>query len=251
MVLQKDSDLKLLNTIEEKKQILEEVGIDCLIIHPFTKDFSRLTALEFVRDILVNQLGIKKIIIGYDHRFGRNRNANIDDLKTFGNTFDFGVEEIPAQEIDEVSVSSTKIRKALLEGDVKTATTYLGYPYMLTGKVVRGKGLGREMAFPTANLKIPEDYKLIPKTGVYVVSAVINREQVFGMMNIGFNPTVAGKIKSVEVHFFDYSGDLYGETIRVNLLYRLRDEKKFESLEQLKSQLQQDKSHALGLIAQK
>ena len=248
MVLQKDADIKLLNTIDEKKQILEDVGVDMLIIHPFTREFSRLTALEFVRDLLVNQLQVKKIIIGYDHHFGRNRNANINDLINFGNTFDFQVEEIPAQEIDEVSVSSTKIRKALLDGEVATANKYLGYPYMLTGEVIRGKGLGRELEFPTANLRIPETYKLIPKTGAYAIGATINRQQVYGMMNIGFNPTVAGTEKSTEVHFFDYSGDLYGQTIQVSLLHRLRDERKFDSLDELRSQLAQDKAKALELL---
>lgn len=248
MVLQKDTELKLLNTIEEKTQIFEDTGLDFLIIHPFTREFSRLTALEFVRDILVNQLGIKKIIIGYDHRFGRNRNANIKDLRTFGNTFDFEVEEIPVQEIDEVSVSSTKIRKALLDGDVTTANAYLGYQYMLTGIVVRGKGLGRELNFPTANLKIRESHKLIPKNGAYAVQAVIDRQQVFGMMNIGFNPTVDGTQKSIEVHFFDYSGDLYEKSLQIRLIKRLRDERKFNSLNDLQTQLNKDKVTALALI---
>ena len=153
MVLQKDSDIKLLNTLEEKQQILQKMGLDFLIIHPFTLDFSRLSATEFVRDILVNELKAKRIVIGYDHRFGRNRNANINDLMAFGSTLDFEVEEIPAQIIDDVSVSSTKIRRALEEGDVKTANSYLGYNYMLTGKVKKGRGLGKQLDFPTANLQ--------------------------------------------------------------------------------------------------
>lgn len=248
LVLQKDSELKLLNTIDEKIQIMEDTGIDNLIIHPFTKEFSRLTALEFVRDILVNQLAIKKVIIGYDHRFGRNRNANIKDLIAFGSTFDFEVEEIPVQEIDEISVSSTKIRKALLDGEVITANSYLGYQYMITGKVVKGKGLGRELKFPTANLRIAESYKLIPKNGAYAISAIIDRQQVFGMMNIGFNPTVDGTQKSIEVHFFDFSGNLYEKTVQVRLIDRLRDERKFNSLEDLKIQLQKDKVNALKAI---
>ena len=204
MVLQKDSDIKLLNTIGEKTKILRELRLDQLIVHPFTKEFSRLSATEFVRDILVNDLKTKKIIIGYDHRFGRNRNANITDLRAFGSALDFQVEEIPAQEIDEVSVSSTKIRKALEEGDVQTANTYLGYPYMLTGLIQKGKGLGRQINFPTANLHIQETYKLVPKNGVYVVQSDLFGEKVYGMMNIGYNPTVEGKEKSTEVHFFDF-----------------------------------------------
>jgi len=249
MVLQKDTDIKLLNTIDEKIAILKNMGLDILVIHPFTKEFSRLSATEFVRDLLVNKLKSKKIIIGYDHRFGRNRNANISDLISFGNTLDFEVEEIPAQEIDDVSVSSTKIRKALESGDIETANMYLGYEYMLTGTVQKGKGLGRQLHFPTANLAITEDYKLIPKTGAYTVSSVLNDSTVYGMMNIGYNPTVNGKVQSIEVHFFDFEKDLYEQKIQVNMLHRLRDEYKFESLEALKQQLALDRKNALQFIS--
>ncbi len=249
MVLQKDADIKLLNTIDEKKLILEKLGLDNLIIHPFTKDFSRLTATEFVRDLLVNKLNTKKIIIGYDHRFGRNRNANINDLITFGLTYDFEVEEISAQEIDDVSVSSTKIRKALADGDIETANAYLGYQYMLTGKVVQGKGLGRQLDYPTANLHIEETYKLIPKTGAYVVSSTINNTTVFGMMNIGFNPTVSGKNKTIEIHFLDFDQDLYDQKLQIDIMARLRDEHKFESVNALKDQLFKDKENTRSIIA--
>ncbi|AYN69263.1 bifunctional riboflavin kinase/FAD synthetase [Euzebyella marina] len=249
MVLQKDADIKLLNTIDEKCKILENLGLDQLIIHPFTREFSRLTATEFVRDILVNDLKTKKIIIGYDHRFGRNRNANITDLKAFGSTLDFEVEEIPAQEIDEVSVSSTKIRKALEEGDVQTANSYLGYNYMLTGTIKKGKGLGRQLGFPTANLHIAEDYKLVPKKGVYVVQSQINGKQIFGMMNIGYNPTVAGKEKSTEINFFDFSKDLYGQKIQIEILKRIRDEHKFNSVEELKNQLEKDRQTSISFLS--
>lgn len=249
MVLQKDSDLKLLNTLEEKQQILESMGLDYLIVHPFTRQFSRLTATEFVRDILVNKLKAKKIVIGYDHRFGRNRNANINDLIAFGSTLDFEVEEIPAQLVDDVSVSSTKIRKALETGDVKTANSYLGYHYMLTGVVKKGKGLGKQIDFPTANLHIEESYKLIPKNGVYVVKTNWKDQVVHGMMNIGFNPTVDGKERSKEIHFFDFDEDLYGKKIQVELLDRIRDEYKFTSIEALRSQLIKDKETSLSIIA--
>jgi len=249
MVLQKDSDIKLLNTLDEKIQILESQGLDFLIIHPFSKDFSRLSATEFVRDILVNKLGVKKITIGYDHRFGRNRTANISDLITFGNTFDFEVEEISALEIDDVSVSSTKIRKALAEGDIKTANTYLGYQYMLTGKIKKGKGLGRQLNFPTANLQIEESYKLIPKNGSYVVQSHLHGVKIFGMMNIGFNPTVSGTEKTIEINFFDFSKDIYGEKIQIEIIERLRDEHKFESVDALKVQLMKDKETSLSIIA--
>jgi riboflavin kinase/FMN adenylyltransferase len=249
MVLQKDADIKLLNTLEEKKAILNKMGLDILVIHPFTREFSRLTATEFVRDLLVNKLKSKKIIIGYDHRFGRNRTANINDLIAFGNTFDFGVEEIPAQEIDEVSVSSTKIRKALEEGDVQTANEYLGYEYMLTGTVKEGKGLGRKLEYPTANIVIEASYKLIPKTGSYIVKSNIDEKVVYGMMNIGFNPTVNGTQKTIEVHFFDFKDDLYERTIQIDMLNRLRDERKFDSLDALKEQLMKDKIDSLRFIS--
>ena len=249
MVLQKDADIQLLNTLEEKKQILAGMGLDYLVIHPFTKEFSRLSATEFVRDILVNSLKAKKIIIGYDHRFGRNRNANIQDLIAFGNTLDFEVEEIPAQEIDEVSVSSTKIRKALLEGDITTANSYLSYPYILTGTITKGKGLGKQFGFPTANLQIAEDYKLIPKNGVYVVQGEIMGQTHYGMMNIGYNPTVAGTHKSIEINFFDFDGNLYGQKVQVGILHRIRDEHKFDTVEELKNQLAKDRNHSLALIS--
>lgn len=250
MVLQKDADIKLLNTIDEKIKILEGLGLDYLIIHPFTKEFSRFTATDFVRDILVNALRTKKIIIGYDHRFGRNRDANISDLMAFGSTLDFEVEEIPAQEIDEVSVSSTKIRKALEEGDIKTANKYLGYSYMLTGIVKKGKGLGKQLNFPTANLFIEEPYKLIPKNGVYVVQCTMGKATVSGMMNIGFNPTVSGKEKSIEIHFFDLEKDLYYQKLQIDIVARIRDEHKFDSVESLKVQLQKDKLTSLSMLSQ-
>ena len=250
MVLQQDANIQLLNTIDEKIGILERTGLDYLIIHPFTKAFSRLSAREFVRDILVNELRTKKIIIGYDHRFGRNRNANINDLVAFGNILDFEVEEIPAQEVDEVSVSSTKIRKALEEGDIKTANAYLGYEYMLTGTVKKGRGLGRQLGFPTANLTIAENYKLIPKNGVYAVKSALKGQPTYGMMNIGYNPTVpgSGTERTIEIHFFDFDQDLYDQKIQVDILEWIREEEKFGSLEDLKAQLQKDRLTVLARI---
>ncbi|MEL7271253.1 MAG: bifunctional riboflavin kinase/FAD synthetase [Bacteroidota bacterium] len=251
MVLQKDTSIKLLNTLEEKKAILKDLGLDYLVIHPFTKEFSRLSALEFTRDVLVNTLQCKKVVIGYDHRFGRNRNANIQDLVSFGSTLDFAVEEIPAQEIDEISVSSTKIRNALSEGDVETANAFLSYPYTLMGIIAKGKGLGREFGFPTANLQIAEDYKLIPKNGAYVVKGVLDDTVHYGMMNIGFNPTVSGEKQSIEINFFDFDGDLYGKKVSVALLHRLRDEHKFGSTDELREQLKKDKQKSIQLITRK
>lgn len=249
MVLQQDADIKLINTLDEKISILEKSGLDQLILYPFTREFSRLTAIEFVRDIIVTKLHAKKVIIGYDHRFGRNRTATIKDLKQFGETYDFEVEEIGVEEVNAVSVSSTKIRKALQEGDMETANTYLGYDFMLTGEVVKGKGLGRQIRFPTANLHIAEKYKLIPGNGVYVVKSHIDGKNVYGMMNIGFNPTVDGKSQSIEIHFFDFDRDIYGRKIQVDMLKRLRDEVRFESVEALSVQLEKDKENALKYIA--
>ena len=240
MVVQNDTNIKMLNTIDEKTKLLEAEGIDHLVVKKFTKEFSRLSAQDYVRDVLVEKLHVKHIIIGYDHHFGRNRTANINDLKAFGEIYDFKVTEISAHEINEVAVSSTKIRSALSDGDLKTANTFLGYNFMLTGTVVKGKGLGKKLDYPTANIQIEEPYKLIPKNGVYVVKSAIEGKTVFGMMNIGTNPTVDGKSQSIEVHFFDFSKDIYGVQIEIEILERLRDEQKFESLEALKSQLSKD-----------
>ena len=251
MVLQKDADIKLINTIDEKALLLEKFGIDQLVVKKFTQDFSRLTALEFVRDILVNKLKTKHIIIGYDHHFGRNRAANIDDLREFGELYDFKVKEITAQEIDEVAVSSTKIRKALMDGDLQTANRYLGYNFMLTGSVIKGKGLGKQIDFPTANLFVEESYKLIPKNGVYVVRSTFESKEIFGMMNIGTNPTVnTEKKQRIEVHFFNFNEDIYNQIFQVEILERLRDEQKFESIDKLQAQLGLDKERALTYIAE-
>lgn len=248
MVLQKDANIKLLNTIDERSEILDNLGLDYLLIQKFSFEFSRLSAEDFVKNILVDKLKAKKVIIGYDHRFGRNRNASIEDLKAFGERYGFDVEEISAQDIDAVSVSSTKIRNALINGDVKKANTFLGYNFILTGKVIKGKKLGRQINFPTANIKIAEDYKLIPKQGSYIVNATIDGVLVYGMMNIGVNPTVNGDKESIEVHFFDFNKDIYNQEIQIHLIERIRDEQKFESVEALKSQLSKDKKAALNFL---
>ena len=248
MVLQKDTDMKQLNTLDEKINLLEGLGIDNLVVHPFDKEFSRLTAEEFVQQVLVDIFKVKKIIIGYDHRFGRNRTANIDDLIAFGKTFGFEVEQISVEEINEVSISSTKIRNALLEGNIELATDYLGYNYSLTGTVTEGKQLGRTIGYPTANIQIKEDYKLVPLNGVYVASANVNGETVYGMMNIGTRPTVDGTYQTIEINLFDFNRDIYGQKITVTLLKRLRPEQKFESLDFLKNQLGADKLAAKDYI---
>ena len=240
MVLQKDLKIQLINTITERIDQLERLGLDHLIIHPFDKDFSRLTAFDFVRDVLVNKLDIDKLIIGYDHHFGKNREGNIEQLTEYSYLYDFKVEEIPAQDIDNVSISSTKIRKALLSGHLKTANNYLGYNFSIKGIVVKGKQLGNTIGYPTANLHIKENYKLIPKKGAYVIKSVIENKLKFGMMNIGMRPTVGGNDRTIEVHFFDFNENIYNKTIKVELLYFLRNEQKFLSLNELKKQLNQD-----------
>ena len=246
MVLQEDLAIKLLNTLDEKIHLLEKIGIHNLVIHPFDEKFSRLTAEEFVKNVLVDQFHIQKIIIGHDHRFGRNRTANIDDLKAFGKQYDFEVEEISAQEIKAVSVSSTKIRNALNEGNVALANEYLGYDYSLTGTIIKGKQLGRTIGFPTANLKLDESFKLIPQNGVYIIKSTLNKKTTFGMMNIGVNPTVEGKHQTIEINYFDFDEDIYDQKITVSISERIRDEQKFDSIALLKQQLEKDKTTAMA-----
>ncbi|NHN27352.1 bifunctional riboflavin kinase/FAD synthetase [Flavobacterium jejuense] len=248
MVLQQDLNIKLLNTIEEKKQLISQFELDHLIIHPFDLEFSRLTAEDFVKNVLVNQLNICSIIIGYDHRFGRNRTATIDDLIEFGTKYNFEVEQITAKEIDEIAISSTKIRNALLDGDIETANTYLGYKYTLSGLVIEGKKIGRTINFPTANIKVDEEYKLIPQNGVYIVSVEIDTSTHFGMMNIGNNPTISEGDQNIEVHIFNFSQSIYNTNIRICFIERIRNEEKFASLYELKKQLEKDKIFSLARI---
>lgn len=248
MVLQQDSDIKLINTIDERIQILEKTGLDSLVIHPFTKEFSRLSAGEYVRQMLIDCLKVRHVIIGYDHRFGRNRNSNITDLASYGVQNDFTVEEISKQDLDDVAISSTKIREALFDGNISKANAYLGYCFMLTGRVVKGKKLGRKLNYPTANLHIEEEYKLIPKNGVYIVKSFIDTKTYFGMMNIGTNPTVNGTRQTIETHFFDTSFNLYDKKIQIEMIKRIRDEKKFDSLEHLQDAMQQDEDFSRDFI---
>lgn len=248
MVLQQNVDLKLINTIDERIDILRSSGIDNLIVYPFTKEFSRLGAQEYIEGILVNKLNAKRVIIGYDHRFGRNRTSDINDLREFGSQLSFDVEEIPEQDIDEVSVSSTKIRNALHEGNLKRANRYLGSPFILTGIVVTGKQIGRKLGYATANLEIKEDYKLIPKGGVYVVKSVIDQKAYYGMMNIGTNPTVGGKEQTIETHFFGWNGDLYGRHLKIELLQRIRDEEDFANTEELVHAMKMDEEYSKNFI---
>jgi riboflavin kinase/FMN adenylyltransferase len=241
MVLQQKNDLKLINTIDERIDFLSETGLDNLVVEPFTKSFSRLNAKAYVEEYLVNYLRAAVVVVGYDHRFGRNRKANIDDLKQYGKTYNFIVEEISKQDIDDVAISSTKIRRAILAGDVELAHTYLTIPFILTGKVIKGKQIGKSLGYPTANLYIKENYKIIPKEGVYIVKSKIDHHTYFGMMNIGHNPTIGeGNHKTIETYFFNFDRDIYDKEIRIEVLKRIRDEQKFESLETLKEAMNRD-----------
>jgi riboflavin kinase/FMN adenylyltransferase len=248
MVLQKDNSIKLINTIKERIEILQKTGLDYLIIHPFDSEFSRLTALDFVRNILVSHINTSKLIIGYDHRFGKNREGNFEQLQEFGHTYDFEVIEIPAQDINDISISSTKVRNALLDSNIKKANRYLGYNFSITGEVVTGKQLGNTIGYPTANIEIEEDYKLIPKKGAYLVKSTMDNSSYYGMMNIGNRPTVNGENDTIEVHFFDFNKDIYGAILKIEILDFLREEQKFDSIDELKEQLHRDKIKSLELI---
>ncbi len=232
--------LRLLTTFEEKTKLLRQFGIDHLITIPFTHGFSQLTSREFIDKILVDTIGTRKLVIGYDHRFGKNREGSFEYLKTHHHEFGFGLEEISRQDVDEIGVSSTKIRQALETGNIAVANSCLGRPYELNGIVIKGQQIGRSIGFPTANVHIPNDYKLIPKDGVYAVEAMVGGSLYKAMLNIGNRPTVDGTKKTVEAHLFDFQGDLYDKQITVYLKSFLRDEQKFENLEALKSQLKLD-----------
>ncbi|OIQ29316.1 MAG: riboflavin biosynthesis protein RibF [Bacteroidetes bacterium MedPE-SWsnd-G2] len=249
MVLQSESSIKLLNTITEKQEVLSQFGLESLYVMPFTADFANMSARDYVKTVLVDLLNAKHVIIGYDHKFGKGRTADFETLKTYGQEFGFDVEEISVKDLENVAVSSTKIRRALDSGEIQTANSYLGYPFFITGEVIKGKSIGQTIGYPTANIFIPENYKLIPKQGVYVVSTVIDGKPIYGMMNIGNNPTVNGTKQSIEVHLFDLNQDLYSKVLKLNFLHHLRNEQKFDSLDKLKQQLHQDKIDSLAFIA--
>ena len=248
MVLQKSQEIKMINTMDEKIHLFEKTGVDNLIIQPFDENFSKIRAKEFVEEILVKRLKIKHIIIGYDHRFGKDREASVEDLKKFGLNYMFTVEEIAAQEIHSIAISSTKIRNAILKGEIKKCNEYLGRNFMLTGKVVHGDGLGKEINFPTANIQIKEPYKIIPKNGVYLAKTIFNSNIYFGMMNIGVRPTIGGKNKSLEIYFFNFKDNIYDKTISIEIINKIRDEEKFSSIDELKTQLKKDEQFCLKLI---
>lgn len=243
-----EHNLRLLSTFEEKTKLLRQFGIDHLITIPFTKEFSQMSSQEFIKKVLIDSIETKKLVIGYDHRFGKNREGSFEYLKANSADFGFELEEISRQDVEEIGVSSTKIRKSLESGDVKTAMTYLGRPYELNGIVIKGQQIGRSIGFPTANIHIPNDYKLIPKDGVYAVEALVGGSIYKSMLNIGNRPTVDGTKKTVEANLFDFQGDLYDKQITVYFREFIRDEHKFESLEALKNQLILDQKHARTIL---
>ncbi|WP_297337407.1 bifunctional riboflavin kinase/FAD synthetase [Algoriphagus sp.] len=240
----KEHNLRLLSTFEEKAKLLRDFGIDHLISIPFTKEFSQMTSHQFIQEVIKKKIGTKKLVIGYDHRFGKNREGSFEYLQENSSAFGFELEEISRQDVDAIGVSSTKIRRALESGEVSTANQYLGRPYELNGLVIKGQQIGRSIGFPTANIHIPNDYKLIPKDGVYAVRALVLGKLYNAMLNIGNRPTVDGSKKTVEAHLFDFQGNLYDQQITIYLEFYLREERKFENLAGLKAQLLIDQEEA-------
>ena len=247
-VLNPDSSLKLINTIDERISLFKKSKIDNLIVHPFTKGFSELDSEDYVKNILVDQLKAKIVLIGYDHKFGKNRTADIKNLKEYGIKYNFEVIEIKAEEINDIAISSTKIRNSIEEGDIQLTNSYLGYEFSFFGKVVKGNSIGKTLGFPTANIKIGTDLKLIPKNGVYLISTIINQKIIFGMMNIGIKPTTNENTKSIEVNLFDFNQNLYDTNITIYIKQFLREEIKFNSLNELKLQIEKDKITCNSII---
>ncbi len=243
-----DHGLKLLNTQEEKIELLNSVGIDNLLVIPFTKDFSRQSSLQFIRDVVVEKIGAKVLVVGYDHRFGKNREGSFENLQEYSNLYGFDLVRIPEQDVENVAVSSSKIRSALLIGDIEQATKYLDRFYSIEGKVIEGKKLGRTLGFPTANIKVVDENKLIPADGIYAVNVFIHKKQYGGMMNIGNNPTIANKGRSLEVNIFEFDESIYNEKIKIEFVDKLRDEIKFDSISELQSQLIKDKLQATEVL---
>ena len=250
-ILNPSIQLSLLNTQSEKIELFKSSGIDNLITQKFNKDFSEYSAEKYVQKILVNKLKTKKILIGYDHRFGKNRDAGIKELKTLGDKYNFDVIEISAKEKNNISISSTKIRNALFNGKLNIAKSYLGYDYKITGKVIQGNSIGRKIGYPTANLQVMDKDKLIPKRGVYLVYTKLENKVIHGMMNIGIKPTIKSKEGSIEVHLFEWKKNIYNKSIDVFLKKFIREEKKFKSLDKLADQLKIDKENCLIMLNEK
>lgn len=245
-----DNDLKLITTMDERIELFERYGIDHLIIHPFTKEFSRLSATEFVRDILVNKMGTKTLVIGYDHRFGRHREGTFETLEEVAPLYNFDLIEIPEQDVNNIAVSSTKIRNALMAGDITTANQYLGHDFELTGTVIHGDKVGKTLGYPTANLEIKDRYKLIPASGIYAVYVQVNDDLYKGMLYIGSRPTLNGTKQSIEVNILDFDKDIYGKMITVALKYKVREDMKLNSIEELKLQIDKDKAETIKLLSE-
>lgn len=248
MVLQPDVPMHLIQTIEERERALAKTGLDYLVIHPFSAEFSRLSADDYVKRVLVQQLNVQKVVVGYDHRFGRNRTASLEDMYHYADIYDFELIEIDAKKIDSTAVSSTKIRKAIDEGNIELANTYLGQPFTLEGMIVHGDKRGRELSYPTANMDLQNPHKIVPKQGVYLVKSNLSNRVVYGMMNIGTKPTFDASMPSIEVHFFDWNGDLYGQAVQVELIKWVREERKFSSVEELQTQIQADEQYCRSSI---
>ena len=245
-----DHELRLLNTIEERITLLEKSGIDHLIVHPFSKEFSRLSSTEYVRDILVNKLNVSTLVIGYDHQFGKNREGSFKDLQELAPLYDFNVEEIEAQKIKQVNISSTKVRNSLLTGNVQAANQFLGYHYFIKGNVVTGDKIGRSIGFPTANIKPSEWYKLIPAAGVYAVKVKLEGLIFNGMLNIGNRPTINDtNEQTIEVNIFNFDKDIYNKEIEIEFYERVRDEQKFENITKLQQQLEIDKQNIVQIFS--
>ena len=246
VVYPKDNSLKLLNTIEEKVLMMEHFRVDNLVVVPFTIEFSQINADEYIEKFLIEKFNPKYIVIGYDHRFGLNRQGDINYLKWYASKHQFEVIEIEKQEVEDITISSTKIRKALELGDVSTAKRLLNYPYLLTGTVVQGQKIGSEIGFPTANIEIPQSFKLIPPEGIYAVKVEHQKKKYGGMLYIGTRPTLENyDNKTIEVNIFDFNKVIYGDKLRIEFVEYIREDKKFEDLEGLKEQLKLDKESAL------
>ena len=243
-----DESIKLINTINEKAALLEQLGIDHLIITPFSRDFSNQTPEAYIRDVLVNKIGTKKIVIGYDHRFGKDRQGSLDDLLKLGPVYGFEVVEIPEQDIDDVAVSSTRIRTALLDGKIELANTLLGYPFFITGKVVRGDQIGRQIGYPTANIVIEERYKLIPSDGIFAAKIKVNDVLYKGMAYIGSRPTINGISRNIEINIFDFNEEIYNQQVTLYFYNYVRGDVKFTGLDDLKIQLAKDKKDVQALL---
>jgi riboflavin kinase/FMN adenylyltransferase len=243
-----DESLKLITTITEKAQLMEALGVDHLIITPFSRDFSNQTAESYIRDVLVNKIGTKKIVIGYDHRFGKDRQGGLEDLLKLGPVYGFDVIEIPEQDINEVGISSTRIRNALLKGEIELANSFLSYPFFITGTVIRGDQLGRQLGYPTANIVVEEKYKLIPSDGIFAVTVNVAGGQYKGMAYIGSRPTVNGLTRNIEVNIFDFDQEIYNQPIRMDFHNYVRGDIKFSSLDELVIQLAKDKESVTALL---